>query len=127
MGRSGNSIMAGYSTGQYESKNGLNEYAKKCIEWLMSDDTGTSSKLIFRVMVGIERRVLCFSPSDGDDFGRCYRLLKVFPEWKSRLTEVSEQFPNWKNLVEKWDELEKAYETLDKYAFYKKLQEITHG
>jgi hypothetical protein len=107
-----NAIMAGYSKGQYESKNGLNEYANRCIDWLLSGDVGASSELIFRKMIGNNLRV-GFVPNDYSDFGRCYRLLKRFPEWKDKLYIVGNESITWGRIIEKWDFLCVEYEKID--------------
>jgi hypothetical protein len=49
-------------------------------------------------------------PCDPDDFGRCYRLLRLFPTWRARLGEVSAKYPRWKPMVDAWDELTALYE-----------------
>lgn len=97
-------------------------------EWLRSRDTGTSSLTILEVLAGYatDRHGV---PHDPDDFGRCYRLLHLFPQFQSRLPEVAIRFPEWKPLVERWAELEALYEeelpnrTAPKlYALIKKLE-----
>lgn len=80
-------------------------------EWLMSDDTGTSSKTILSVMTNTSGHYLGSPPADNDDFGRCYRLLLVFPQWRSRLQEVADRFPAWGPMVKAWEELETLWET----------------
>ena len=50
------------------------------------------------------------TPSDPDDFGRCYRLLAKFPEWRQRMPEVAAQYPKWGPMVAAWDELTELYE-----------------
>jgi hypothetical protein len=84
---------------------------KDPLEWLRGDDTGTSSRTIWSVMM---RRNILGSfgadvPHDGADFGRCHRLLQAFPEWKRRLPEVVKRYPAWAALVEHWDEVERLY------------------
>jgi hypothetical protein len=49
-------------------------------------------------------------PYDPDDFGRCYRLLKVMPSWRERLAEVAAVCPQWAPFVEAWGELTALYE-----------------
>jgi hypothetical protein len=82
-------------------------------QWIRGPDTGLSSKTIWAVMMG-NVDVLGSSgprePVDPSDFGRCYRLLKAFPEWRPRLGEVAAKYPRWAELVEAWDELSKLYE-----------------
>jgi hypothetical protein len=49
-------------------------------------------------------------PYDPDDFGRCYRLLKLFPSWRAELPKVADVCPKWKPYVEAWDELTAMFE-----------------
>lgn len=87
---------------------------KEKLKWITGSDTGVSSKTIWSVMmdsVDEEKPSYRYDiPHDPADLGRCYRLLALFPEWKSRLKEVAEIFPMWKPMVEKWDELTALYE-----------------
>lgn len=78
-------------------------------DWLVGYDTGTSSLTIYTVMTG-QRVDRTGCPLDPDDFGRCYRLLKLFPEWRARLPEVAERFKVWIPLVREWDRLQALYE-----------------
>lgn len=82
------------------------------VEWLLGNDTGISSKTICAVMTGSALRDPFNSsvPHDSDDFGRCYRLLKHFPEWRLRLPEIGFIYPLWQPLVMAWDELTALYE-----------------
>lgn len=81
------------------------------IAWLRNGDTGISSKTIWSVMTGYPNDWDGW-PHDPNDFGRCYRLLKVMPSWRARLGEVAARFPNtpWVALVEHWDEVTRLYE-----------------
>jgi len=83
-------------------------------QWIIGYDTGTSSKTIWAVMMdavtGNEPWHTFGVPGDPDDFGRCYRLLVLFPEWRARLNEVAEKFPEWIGLVREWDKLSLLYE-----------------
>ena len=60
------------------------------IEWLMSGDTGISSETICAVMTGSKKGGVFGAdiPHDVADFGRCYRLLKNFPEWRDNGNET---------------------------------------
>lgn len=83
------------------------------IGWLINGDTGISSETIWSVMMSrrIEKSYWRADvPQDPDDFGRCYRLLKVMPSWRERLPEVATKYPAWKPLVGAWDELTALYE-----------------
>jgi hypothetical protein len=85
-------------------------------EWLRGPDTGISSKTIYRVMTGdygsdpFGHGLHTGTPLDPSDFGRCYRLLQRFPEWRSRMHEVSAKYPEWTGLVRAWPKLEALYE-----------------
>ena len=82
------------------------------IEWLLSGDTGVSSKTICAVMTGSNMGG-SFQPDvpyDCGDFGRCYRLLQHFPEWRTRLNEVAEKYPMWGPMIDVWDDLSELYE-----------------
>jgi hypothetical protein len=95
--------------------------------WICGCDTGTSSKTIFSVMTGSPTGRADI-PYDPDDFGRCYRLLKLIPEWRQRLGEVSEKYSKWIPLVEHWDELTDLYESGlskdDCHKLYTRMQEL---
>lgn len=82
-------------------------------EWLRGPDTGTSSKTICGVMIGnryVHGNVHHGPPRDPDDFGRCYRLLRAFADWRPRLPEVAAAYPEWAGLVAAWDEFTALYE-----------------
>jgi len=80
--------------------------------WIVGGDTGTSSETIWAVMMGVPRKRGADVPYDPDDFGRCYRLLKLMPEWRPRLPEVAAAYPRsaWGQLVDRWDEMTALYE-----------------
>jgi hypothetical protein len=81
------------------------------LQWFLGRDTGTSSLAIFEVMTGTKSPHRSYSfPLDPDDFGRCYRLLNLFPEYRLRLPEVAERFPAWRPMVARWDEMTALYE-----------------
>lgn len=84
------------------------------MEWLLGHDTGTSSKVIFSILASTSQARSAAmarlhgwrdTPSDPSDFGRCHRLLDLFPAWRERLGEVAAKHPAWAPLVEAWDEL----------------------
>lgn len=86
---------------------------QRAIDWLLSGDTGRSSKCICCVLTGsptVADNGFCAFPMDASDFGRCYRLLQRIPEWRARLPEVAALFPQWGPLVAAWDEVSLMYE-----------------
>lgn len=79
--------------------------------WVTNGDTGTSSLTIWSVFTGRPSPHKRYDiPHDPDDFGRCYRLLKVMPSWLGRLGEVAAVYPAWAPFVKAWDELTRLYE-----------------
>lgn len=95
------------------------------IDWLMSGDTGTSSKTICSVMTGSDTPKFGPDvPHDADDFGRCYRLLQLFPDWRRRLPEVAAVHPKWGPMVAAWDELTALYEAKDYDRFWTRIQAL---
>ncbi len=82
---------------------------KRKAEWWRSGDTGISSETIMALFSGTERD-RPDTPSDPSDFGRCYRLLERIPEFRPRLQEVADKYPNWQPLVDNWEELRTLYE-----------------
>jgi hypothetical protein len=101
------------------------------LKWLLGNDTGTSSITIWAVMMGETDLSFGFDiPYDPADFGRCYRLLKMFPEWESRLNEMAEKFPKWGPIVREWNNMTELYEkenlsgrSQKLYALMQKLRE----
>ena len=89
----------------------MNDERDVALQWLLGCDTGTSSKTICAVMVGEKTPYYCGDvPGDPDDFGRCYRLLKLIPTWRDRLQEVADRKKEWGPLVREWALLERMYE-----------------
>lgn len=80
-------------------------------QWFLCGDTGLSSRTIYAVMMERPEKNPSW-PHDADDFGRCYRLLKRFPEWRHRLLEMKLAHPAWEPFVTVWDELTGLYEAI---------------
>lgn len=81
--------------------------------WFVNADRGISSNAIVEVMEDLPRGMITGSfglgyPHDPADFGRCYRLLELVPQYRNRLDEMRVS-PVWDALVNHWDELERLY------------------
>lgn len=90
-------------------------YAEPPIEyphdWARSRDIGVSAGTIYAAMTGEYSPCGQYDiPHDPADFGRCYRLLKHFPDWRAGLYSVSRKWPAWEPFVAHWSELEALYE-----------------
>lgn len=81
------------------------------VKWLGGDDTGSSSKTIALTALGeMPPRAAHQYPSDGADFGRCYRLLQAAPEAKAGLDKLAvDGGPYWAALAARWDDIQAAY------------------
>jgi hypothetical protein len=85
-------------------------------KWWRGCDVGTSSAAIFAVFCSERFRADAAqigrgsTPGECADFGRCARLLALFPGWRAQLHRVAEAYPwtAWPWLVTRWDELETA-------------------
>lgn len=102
---------------------------ERLLEWLCSNDTGTSSKAIALVMSGMSPKIILKEnwspyPHDSDDFGRCYRLLEIFPEWRKRIKEMGCLGKIWKMIASAWDELEPLYKQNKHKMLYQRLQQL---
>jgi len=74
--------------------------------WVGNGDTGTSSLTIWAVLMKrVSPHGYLDAPHDPDDFGRCYRLLRIMPSWRARLSEVASACQAWGPMVDHWDEL----------------------
>lgn len=96
--------------------------------WINGRDTGTSSLTIYSVMRGTPSPHGRYAPpQDPDDFGRCYRLLNLFPELEPRLGEVAARFPEWSGLVRAWSNLKTMHESSlegDRSKLYCAIQDL---
>lgn len=86
--------------------------------WWKGPRVGASSAAIFAILAEgacWKARALDHSkggptPRDSGDFERCMNLLKEFPAWRSRLSEVAAAYPDtsWPAIIARWDEIENA-------------------
>jgi hypothetical protein len=83
--------------------------------WIDGYDTGLSSTTVWCFMMGVpfERYIEHpwgpKAPSDPSDFGRCYRLLHLAPEWRGRMSEMA-NVPGWAKVAPAWQELTALFE-----------------
>lgn len=86
-----------------------NLFARTPAEWRAGPDVGVSSCTIYGAIMGYGYLQGDGIPYDRGDFGRCSRLLRLFPAWQTRLTEVAVKHPPWSPFVRDWIELEGLY------------------
>ena len=91
----------------------------RALAWISGQDTGLSSKTIWRQMMKVPHSESWHGvshPHDFGDFGRCDRLLRLIPEWRNRFfEEMGGLSPTWQRLVERWEDLERMYDKGEKW------------
>ena len=85
---------------------------EKAMFWLNNGHRGMSSESMWHLFMDRPKEQRPSYPYDPDDFSRCYKLLEMVPEWKSRINELKTLSLPWSNLVDNWDELTRLYEDM---------------
>ena len=97
-----------------EPVNEANENTERenCYWWLQYGEHGISSKTMFHYLAdGFNIQLQCANtPSDPDDFRRCYLLLKAIPQFRSKLDRLKSVNETWSKLVDSWDKLTEMLE-----------------
>jgi len=88
---------------------------ERAIWWAAYGERGLSSMSIynfFAPQLGLPKVSFWSAcvPADGADFGRCYGLLLLLPEWKARLDELTVLGSRWESLIKNWDKLSRLHE-----------------
>lgn len=105
----------------------MNENMRICLEWLFSEDTGVSSKTMCAAYLRIKPTMMTSVPCDSDDFGRCYRFLKRFPNPKGVAEHIWYELrnnPAWTEIGKNWDKLTDLYEKEKYKEIYEVIQSI---
>lgn len=85
-------------------------------QWALGSSTGASAKCIANHLIG--SKADGSYPHDGDDFGRCEKLLDAVPELRLRLSEMNAVNKYWAALVPRWEEIRQAE---DKYKLIQSI------
>lgn len=86
----------------------------KVLSWMMTGDgVGMSAQAMAGAAVQIHGGNS--HPYDPSDFNRCLRLIKTIPEIKDNFDSVAMISPQWKALIDRWDEVEKCF--IDEVGF----------
>jgi hypothetical protein len=97
-------------------------------QWLFGTDVGSSSKTIFSVFCRPDLKHVATRglhpclPADADDFGRCYRLLKLFPHWEQKLT--TDMPAKWTEFSRQYSRLAGLYESKEFKALNEELRRV---
>lgn len=93
------------------------------IAFLLSSDTGMSSKAIAARYAGVAPQAGYFNfPYDSGDFGRCHRLLELVPGLDIAIMRGASA--TWDRLVAAWPALTTAYEALQAPNDYKHFRAL---
>lgn len=92
-----------------------NERAKKIGEWLMSDDTGLSSKYLAGILLAADSEVVdrINYPHDPSDFGRCLRLVRLL-DCRDEIEVMSYVSFEWDAVVRNWDRWAELYDQAER-------------
>lgn len=85
----------------------------KIAKWLLTGDTGSSSKTMASIAMGVDYENTNV-PRDIGDLGRCYQLVKVAPEIIHRILMLNPSEVSYKRFLPfiwQWGQLSKMYET----------------
>lgn len=78
--------------------------------WMAGGERGISSETIVSHIYGLPGpRWGKSHPHDPDDLYRCIKLLQGSPETADRFSEMRTASPEWRTLVDHWDELERLF------------------
>lgn len=109
----------------------MEQTLKKIGEWVVSGDTGASSKFLLCCFLGGNPTMIDW-PLDPSDFGRCYRFLELLPKEykKETLKQAARLSEKWFMLVNNWACLEEIYllnlheEDKKQEILYRKMKEL---
>ena len=85
----------------------------KIAKWLLTGDTGSSSKTMASIAIGVDYENANI-PRDIGDLGRCYQLVKAAPEIIHRILMLNSSEVSYKRFLPfiwQWGHLSKMYET----------------
>ncbi len=83
---------------------------QKIIHWLLSDDTGISSKaLVGEYLCAPENeRWGIGAPLDPSDLGRCLRLIYLVPAIRGCVDSLALKHENWARAAKIWDKISQS-------------------
>lgn len=81
--------------------------AIRLLEYLTSRDCGMSATAILLHTLNAYNKIEYRDyPFDVSDFGRCLRVVELFPEAKAKLDVMRTVSPQWREVMNHWGELE---------------------
>jgi hypothetical protein len=84
---------------------------RKICQWLLTGETGVSSKTMVCAALGIAPKdKTCNWPHDMGDFGRCWKLVKVVPELRDHFSTIAGLSPAWASVIREFDTIGALYE-----------------
>lgn len=100
----------------------------RLLKWALSSDHCVPSMTMAGAALGlspVELRTGYFAHPNGiAEFGRCYALLQAVPELRQAFTLVAVACPQFKPILDAWDELVGLFES-DREACYRRMTALT--
>lgn len=96
----------------------------KMIEWIVTHNTGISSKTMWTALMGVnpsnsDRYVSYCIPCDGADFSRCLDLVRFCEvDQQKDFPKILSVFPWYEPVLKRWNELVNCYERNNWESFY---------
>lgn len=81
---------------------------KNIIKWLVTGEVGLSSKCMASVACGYSTEDYNY-PRDPADLNRCIKLVDDAPEIRNSFSKIADLCPEWKVIIDNWDELVKTF------------------
>ena len=82
------------------------EITEKIADWFANGHVGASSKAMAVTALGATINATpAAHPLDPSDFNRCLLLLECVPEIRERFAQIGALSPQWKAVVDHWEEL----------------------
>ena len=89
------------------------DVARKIALWMSGNGVGNSSKAIASATLGAVSTRDDY-PRDGDDLGRCLRLIEMVPECRAGVDMLAAVSGPWKRLAAEWDTLAEMHRQGDR-------------
>lgn len=99
----------------------------RLLEYLTSRDCGMSAiAILLHTMNAYNKIEHKDYPLDADDFGRCLRVVELFPEARTNLDVMKQVSPQWLEVMNHWDELERLQKD-DPSLCSRRIHELYHA
>lgn len=78
------------------------------LDWYATGEKGISSETMASCAIGRKYHRPCH-PLDPSDLNRCIKLVDTAPEVKLAFPDIAKLSPEWKTVIDHWDELREMF------------------